>query len=504
MAGSAHDPGGEVIEADLARDITRLPLGEALTIAEFSAPGVTIWTVRPDSCGIPRVWYREHDWPALRTWAGRLDEAELLDRLRPEDASRVVLARTRTAPARDLPDEPEQAEQDADWAFNVARGKYPDARHFRSARRVDDLLDEATARVPLPASLWYELVLLSRRPSGRLELTVQQLFLPEAVRDDYRRFTIRCAASDQNGTAFVVVARRAASSFEVVSVASARLPRGTYEVTATLLRPGRVRFDGLPVAPRADGRNWLDIRAVLPDRLTEVGPVHLIVAIERCGTVSAVRERVRRASQLISEVRGGADGLVTVSLVTYAAHSHNRRTDDEPVTVLAWKQANAAALDRRLDALRERDPAPTLYQRAAQVECMLAEVTQRLREKGDAGQAGQAGGRLALVVIGDRPASPHRLDPRSEIIPCPSRLDWRALLLGLAQEQPGMAFGAIRDEEPDQESDDPADDIWRRLGTDASASLTEFHPRSFAVGLGLLSPTPQFLPLPLAVPEGAD
>ena len=54
------------------------------------------------------------------------------------------------------------------------------------AASVDDLLREATARVPLPQ--WYELVLLERRPSGRLELTAKQLFERGALRNDTRTF----------------------------------------------------------------------------------------------------------------------------------------------------------------------------------------------------------------------------------------------------------------------------------------------------------------------------
>lgn len=502
MASAADDPGAEAVVAGLTRDITRLPLGEALTIAEFGVSGVAIWKVRPDSSGIPRVWYREHDWSSLRTWAGRLNEGELLDRLRPEDETRVVLART--GPVEPMDDPAEQDTRDADRAYNVARSKYPDARYFRSPRPVDDLLEAATARVPLPPSLWYELVLLTRRPSGRLELTVQQLFLPEAVRGDTRGLTVRCAASDQNGTAFVVAARRAASSFELVSVASARVPAGIYEVTATLLRPGKVRFDGLPVMPREDGRNWLDIQAALPESLDEIGPVHLIAAIERCGPAEVVAERVDRAGQLIREVRGGADGPVSVSLVTYASHSHDRRTDDEPVTVLAWQETSAVAIERRLRTLSGRDPAPALYPHAAQVECMLAEVARRLRQ---AGSARQAAGRPALVVLGDKPPFPHRVDPRSGILPCPLRHDWRTLFRGLAEDHPGLAFGVVRDVAADDDpgdQDDPAGDIWRLLGTDASATLAGFDARSFAGRLGLLIAVPQYLPLPLAIPEGAD
>jgi hypothetical protein len=508
VTGTAEDPGVEAIVADLTRDIACLPPGRALTIAEFSAARLTVWKIRSDGAGTPRVRYWWYDWSSLRTQGqpvqgqpvqgqpvqGQLSQRELLDRIRPEDDSRVVL--TRTEPAVAAVRDP----GDAGRAFEMARNMYPRARVFRSAPPVDDLLKEATARMPLPPSVWYELVLLRRTRSGRLELTAQQMFLPEARRGDSRTFTVRCEASDENGTVFAVVARDAAFSFELVSMASARIPPGTYHVTATLLRPGRVRFDGLPVKLSEDGRSWLDVVAAVPDRLDVIGPSHLIVALEVCGSADGLQARVDRAGQLIAQVRADADGPVAFSLLTYASHSHDRRTGDEPVTALAWAQTEAAPLDRRLDRLRARDPALSRYPRAAQIECMLAEVMRRLR-----GPEAVAAGRPVLVTIGDKPAFPAHVDPATGIIPCPQRNDWRPIFLRLAEEHAGMAFGVIRDDEAvDDMPDDPVDDIWRNLGTDASATLVTFDARRFAVGLGLLSATMQYLPLPLAAPEGAD
>ena len=494
MTGTPLDPGAEVIVAGLTRDITRLPVGKALTIAEFSAPGVTVWTVRPDKCGIPRVMHRRYEWSSLRSW-DLLNEGELLDRVRPEDENLIVLARTG-------PRQPTNATngdvQDPDHAFTLAEEKYPHAAAFSTAASVDDLLGEATARVPLPPSLWYELVVLRRRRSGRLELTAQQLFLPEARRGDIRAFTVQCAPSDSAGTAFAVVARDAALSFELVSMTSARIPPGTYHVTATLLRPGVVRFDGLPTRLSADDRSWLDIGAVLPDSLDVISPAHLVVAVERCGTADEVRARLERASQLFDEVSAGA-GPVMYSLVTYASHSHNRMKPDEPVTVHAWQHSDTSQVERELRALRGRDPAQTLYPRAAQVECMLAEVAEQLRE------TGSTPGRPVLVTIGNKPASPPRVDPVTGILPCPRRNNWAAVFESLADTYQGMAFGLIRDhDEDDGPLSDRSFDIWRRLGADGHASLDRFDARRFAVGLGLLVATPQHLPLPLAVSDGAD
>ena len=231
MTGAAQDPSTEAITAGLTRDIARLPTGKTLTIAEFSSSRVTVWKVLLDSAGTPRVQRRWHDWHSLRV-LGTVDDTELLDRIRPEDDGSIVLARS----GQELIGEAGQDALDADRAFGIAKDAYPGSPAFRSGTALDDLLAEATARVPLPPSLWYELVLLRRRRSGRLEFTAQQLFLPEARRGDTRQFTVRCEPGDDNGTVFAVAARDAAFEFQLVSMASAKIPPGTYHLTATLLR----------------------------------------------------------------------------------------------------------------------------------------------------------------------------------------------------------------------------------------------------------------------------
>jgi hypothetical protein len=69
-----------------------------------------------------------------------------------------------------------------------------------------------------------------------------------------------------------------------------------------------------------------------------------------------------------------------------------------------------------------------------------------------------------------------------------------------------MTFGAIRDGDDtgDQAGYNPVDEVWRRLGSEAYARVGAFNPRPFAVDLGLASPTMQYLPFPLAVPERAE
>lgn len=497
MAGVAGDPDDEAITSGLAGEIARLAAGEVLTIAEFNPGKVTVWRVRPDARGTPGVRYKSLTWDSLLRW-GHLDEHELTSFIGSAQGARMVLARTGEPASISLNGADDASERRADRALNFARDAHPDARSFRSLASVGELLDEATARVPLPSAVWYELVLLRRSRSGRLEFTSQELFLPEARRGDTRSFTVRCAPSDENGTVFAVAARNAAFEFSLISMRSAWIPPDTYDVTARLLRRGSVRFEGLPVKLREETRSWPDLAAALPERLDAVGPAHVIFAVELCGSDDEVQARVDRVGQLISVIRDGTDGPLRFSLLSYAAHSHDPRATDEPVTVLAWAETDADRVDRRLGWLRAHGPAMSSYDRAAQIECALAEVAERLRE------SASSTGRPVLIMLGHRPPFPHRVDPVSRIIPCPLRRDWRALVNRLTASNPGMAFGAIRDGETGSGSlfDDPADEIWRCLGTDAYVAASDaLDPLNFTGRLGLLNPAPHYLPFPLALSE---
>ena len=487
-------PDDEAVVSRLSGDIGRLNAGGTLIIAEFHTIRTTVWRVELDECGTPHVRRESRNWDALRE-RGPRDGPALIASIQPGDGALLVLARTGPRAGERL------AEGAADRALDVVRAAYPQARTVYSEAPIADLLEEAIDRVPLPSSTWYELVLLTRTRTGRIEFTAQQLFLPEAQRGDTRTFTVRCEASDENGTVFAVAARNAAFEFQLMSMQSACVPPGTYTIKATLLRRGVVHFDGLPVAPREDERSWLDVVATVPERLEIVGPAHVIVAIEACGTVADLQARVDRASQLIADVAAGTDSSVRFSVLTYGAHVHERRVSDEPVAVLCWAEADADQLSRSLNWLKARQPARPGRSPGAQVECLLAEVADLLREP----EAASAG-RPVLVMVGGRPAFPPRVDGVSGFLPCPARQDWRLLLAGLGRTHSGMSFGAIRDGDDDDDGlfrEGPSDDVWRMLGSSAYARAGAFNPRPFAVRLGLLSPTVQYLPFPLAVSERA-
>jgi hypothetical protein len=488
------DADGEALVSGLAEEIAQLVAGSTILIVEFHTTKATYWRISLDSCGIPIRGEESRTWDSFRKW-DMLDDDAVTASIRRDDATRLVLARTGAR----VPGSPQ--DRDADQAFDVASQAFPDARTFYSVASVADLLEGATRRIPLPPSVWYELAVLRRTRSGRLELTSQQLFLPGERSGATRTFQVRCEPSDENGTAFAVLARNAAFEFQVISMKSARIADGTYTVTAALRRPGVVHFSGLPDKLRDDPRDWFDVVAAVPERLDVIGPIHLIIAIEICGSPDDFATRIDRAKQLIEDVRGGTGGRVRFSLLSYAAHLHQRGTRDPEVTALDWAAVDADEVDRRLDWLAEQGPVDSARARAAQIECMLSEVGRRLHAS-DATL-----GRPVLVTIGGRPSFPHRIDPVTRIFPCPRNEDWRSLLRGLRDEHEGLALAAIRDGAADWVrpfADDPTDEVWQHLGTDSYARAAEFDPRRLAVEVGLRSPTMQYLPFPLAISEGGD
>ena len=485
FSGAMNDPDGEVGLAELTELIARLPSDEALTIADFSSTKVTRWEIRADQCGTPRVKYDSMSWTALRDDDGRLIDRKLSRFLAPADGGRLLLAGggTEVDPLR------------AGRALRMAHGRYGHARPLAlgMAASVDDLLREATARVPLPQ--WYELVLLERRPSGRLKLTAMQLFARGERRRATRTFQVRCEPSGPAGTTFAVVARDGPHFSGVVSTASAKIEPGVYTLTATLQRPGVVSFSGLPVGPQRDTRSWAEVRATVPERIRDFGPAHLIVAVETCGSQQQVAAHLDRAGQLISNVAGGTECLVRFSLLAYGAHPHDLRVDDHPVTVLAWAQPDQVVLGH-LPVLREHPRVqPDRYTRAANIECMLAEVARRLQEPQRKASEGPAAGRPVLVTVGTRRAFPSAIDPRSEILPCPWGNDWHRFFRWLTEDHKEMMFGAICGTQDTE--------VWRLLGKDASAELAALDARQFAADLRLLRAAAEHVPFPMAMSEGS-
>jgi hypothetical protein len=261
-------------------------------------------------------------------------------------------------------------------------------------------------------------------------------------------------------------------------------------VTATLRRPGRVSFGGLGVPLRTDTRKWADVRAAVPECPGGADPVHLIVAVETCGSGDLVAAHLDRAAQLVGNVASQAGSRASFSLLAYGAHPHNLRVDDDPVTVLAWADRHQPVL-AQLSLLRgQAGTQPDHYSRAANIECMLGRVTGLLGDGHDGAGQQTPGERQVLVTIGSRGPFPAWRDAVTEILPCPRHHDWRDLLRSLRHDHPQLAFGAICGGDRDAAA-------WRLLGSDAIADLVVLDAWQFGVDLRLLRPVGEHVPFPL-------
>lgn len=467
----------EALFVSLAEDVRELASGRSLRIVQFTADGLILWNLHRDEAGTLHPSY----WRPL-PWSDFLDLDVLsgpeLSRVAwPGDGSRMVLVCS--APGNSY----------ARRAYELVARDHSRAPAFRYQGSLEELIGGVIMASPL--THWYELVVLRRTWSGRVMLTGVQLFPPGARRGEKQSFTVRCEPSGENGTVFAVVATESVDEVHLVSVKSANLIPGNYDLTAVLCGPGLVRFDGLAARMREERRTWAEIVATVPDRLSLSRSAHLICLVEVSGPRDLVGERVERIKKLVRDVNTGSRGRLKVSLISYGPHAVGRMFPEEPVKVLTWAQSSATALtalNKIKDQMRARDASETGYVRAAQLECALAKVADELAKHDDR----QA--RPVLVTVASRSVFPYLLEPASEIIPCPLRNDWRKILKNRLA-YPGVAFGLISDHDPDEE-------IWTHLSNDAFASMNDvvFNVQSFAEKLGLLSEA-EDVPFPLIEPE---
>ena len=146
-----------------------------------------------------------------------------------------------------------------------------------------------------------------------------------------------------------------------------------------LTRPGQVRFQGLPVPLGDSGRSWDDLQSLVPGQLTAQAPAHLVCLIEMCGGDDRLQQRIYRLEELITEAQTGGRPL-RVSVVAYGAHGVAWKVEDRPPEIRAW----AASGDQAIKALRglvSRQADEREYQRAAQLECALKLVRERLAQR---------------------------------------------------------------------------------------------------------------------------
>ncbi|HET7012630.1 MAG TPA: hypothetical protein VFI65_01895 [Streptosporangiaceae bacterium] len=435
----------------------------ALMIIELADDGIVAWKVIRDQNGTPAAQSR-----APLPWSsfyrdGVLSEEDVRKIAKAGSAAQLVYVGTST-------------HTQAVEAYEMLRSGQPEVAGFQGAVSLDEVLREVITNDPL--TRWYELVVLQAAPTGRAVLATYPLFPPGAISGDSQPFVARCARSDIKGTAFAVVATKLKQrQFQLVSVQTAKVPPGSYSLTAELRRPGVVRFHGLPSRLEDSDQRWNELIGSVPSRIEKVSASHLICLIEVNGGQDEVEERINQVEGLLSEVADGFDGQLRVSILSYGSHAVDFGHLDEPVITLCWADPVEVAFDALRD-LRGFAFDAQRYGRAAQLECALVEVTKQLTSDL---------GRPVLVTIGRRPPFPARVDA-SHIIPCPNRHDWRLALRRLGQ-YPGITLGAVH------EGLDP--DIWGQFGRDALDAVDSFYAKRFAVDLQLSGSAFTYVPFPI-------
>jgi len=466
----------EVHEA-LCDELGRLSGSATFTVAEFAVGAASIFEISRDEHGTPSAvrWRYACEDGALQVegedrWSGAMAD--------PERFYRCVAPRFIVRTPQPLPS----------GLAGLLSGPRPGVPVYTCEAPLAELLRAAVRESPLV--LGYELAVLKRGPASqtgpaRLVLTGQPLFSPGETQGRQVSIRVTCEPTDAEGTAFAVVTReprpdlpRQAQQLRPLQIQAAVVPPGSYDLTAVLVRPGQVRFQGLPAALGSPGRSWEELERLVPGQLATQEPVHLGCLIELCGGDDRLKQRLYRLEELISRAQIGARPL-RVSVVAYGAHGVAWKVEDAPPEIRAW----AAPGDQAINALRGlvgRQPDEREYQRAAQLECALALVRERLAA---------TGGRPVIVTAGGRPAHPPGLDTSSLIIPCPRWVDGMSEL-GRLLGMPGITLGALRD--PTCRGG-----IWDQLGQHAVATVDDaVDMESFAAGLGLCVAT-QTVPFPV-------
>jgi ABC-type multidrug transport system ATPase subunit len=240
-------------------------------------------------------------------------------------------------------------------------------------------------------------------------------------------------------------------------------------VTAELLGPGAIRFEGLPVEPREDPRPWPEIVATLPGRIDMAGPVHLVFAVEADAPGPAIYRRFACVTEVISAT-AATGAPVRVSIVLYGWQSAPGFSASSEPLVLAWT-ADTRQAEETLNG------SPILLAASdgdyCDIEKTLGVIADRLA--GD-----ELEGRPVLVTIGRRE----------------TRGDWYFPVDRLLNEHPGIAFGAVV--EPSAGDGGQPSWMWKVLGRTAFQRLGNFTGSQFTSRLGLVATTSTPVPFPLS------
>jgi hypothetical protein len=461
---------GSVLEA-LSGKLGDLANGAFFTVAEFTATGVTVWTVTRDDKGTPEL-------PRYREFRN-IPETD------PDALNEIYDTQIAPALGHDLLLIAHPAAETYPQLLSLLISEQR-APAYECHDRVKDLIRSAITTTPLRDG--YELVVLREGRSGQLSMDLTQLIPQDATSGYSTDFRIRCAPTDDKGTVFAVMIRDrgagvtpASPRLRPIEIQSGKIPPGEYDVSARLVRPGHVEFHGLPANLTQDARPWREIRSTVPASLPKANQAHLVCMLEVSGA-EHLEHRIERLEELINAVEAGGR-VLSVSLVTYGPHAVSRPQADDSATVLTWATTSDLAL-RQLATLKNRVPPENEYPRAAQLECALLAVAGRF-----AGRHPERDGEPVLVTAGTRPPHPERVDINTEIIPCPHKVSWRRTLSSLSQTLPGLKFGALC-------SAGAVGSVWRSLGRDTIEEVDVVDVPAFAAKLGLRD-TVLAVPFPL-------
>ena len=401
---------GDVVTGALSHELEQLTGDTAFTVAEFAMDAVTIFEISRDEHGTPVAvaWKYPYDDGVLRIekpdrWSDALGD--------PERFNQRVAPKLIVHPPTPLPG----------FIGDLRLGLSYQVPSYECPAPLREMLRTAVRESPLRVG--YELAVLTHGPDGHtsteLVLTGLPLFPPGATQGQQVRIQVHCEPTDANGTAFAIVTRPSrvdvaphAWPLRPLQIQASVVPPGSYDLTAVLTRPGRVRFEGLP-APldSSPGRSWEDLKRIVPGQVSARGPVHLVCLIEVSGAADRLEQRIELLGQLITTAWGS--GPLRVSVIAYGAHGVAWRVEDKPPEVRVWAVPGSQAISA-LRALAKRRTDELEYLRAAQLECALRLLQEPLAEMDE---------RSVIVAAGGRPGHPPRLDTRNQLIPCPDRVD---------------------------------------------------------------------------------
>ena len=491
-AGAQDEESARRAITSILRDLDR---GDELVVVEIAQEGVAVTQVALDTFGSPVL---RRDQPVL-AWtdllpmlSGQADEClfQLAGSIAGRDRARLQRCLSDGIPA--ITRRVLVICRLAGWLIPEQAARLVSAsrsatliRVARTAERSSQggLLDSLAAGMPLRRG--YGVVVALIDPvTGAVSTGTRRLFKPGDVPGTESSLTLRRGPGDPDSTALAIAVGNG-SGQEIMSVYSVPPTAGlTYQVRAILDAPGRVRFTE-PRGISPDARAWSDVLATIPLHVDmPPGPVDLVCAMELSGPKEEVDRRkdlVRDLLELLADEYPG-ENLLRVGLL--GCTDHVFAPGEEKRRVVRREQLAPPA--SALKALAKFKGAEVRYSAAAPLEDMLHEASRMLADSRAASRA------TRLLMVAKRRPHPRALG-RENIIPCPFRCDWRALLHQLRQWA-GTSCVMVTDTMPSRSSRAA---VWQDLGHAGLHALPDTNARRVGEDLGVLVRHTQRIPIPL-------